>query len=141
MKDRPKLFDATVTPSLFYASGTLTTIERMKNKFQTAQRLMLRIIFAGEEEVTKSNAVAHAATKTTNPRTLTTKQKRTRLRSTSKTPHDQLENSHNVDSNTSPISSPQDDEATEDQPAPWVDFMLSATHKVDELMTASGITP
>ena len=43
-KSMQKLFDTTVTPSLFYASGTWTMTEDMPKKLHTTQRRMLRII-------------------------------------------------------------------------------------------------
>ena len=46
LKDRLQLFDATVTPSLVYASGTWTTIQETKQKLQKTRRRMLNAAHA-----------------------------------------------------------------------------------------------
>ena len=47
------------------------------------------------------------------------------------------ESSHDSDSNPSFDEVPNDE--PEDELAPWVDYMVPATHKADDLLAASGI--
>ena len=61
LRDRLKLFDATVTPSLLCASGTWTMTEEMKKKLQTTQRRMMRMIMLTTRKSGKRLAAAHAA--------------------------------------------------------------------------------
>ena len=61
LRDTLKVFDATVTPSLFKASGTWTMTEEMKNKLQTTQPRMMRMIKQTKMKPRKSPAAAHAA--------------------------------------------------------------------------------
>ena len=61
LRDSLKVFDATVTPSLFKASGTWTMTEEMKNKLQTTQPRMMRMIKQTKMKPRKSPAAAHAA--------------------------------------------------------------------------------
>ena len=49
-RDRLKLFDATVTPSLLYASDTWTMTEEMRKELQTTQRRMMRMITQTKKE-------------------------------------------------------------------------------------------
>ena len=48
LKCRFHLFGVTVTPSLFYAVGTWTMTEEIKQKLQTTQRRMMRMIIRTE---------------------------------------------------------------------------------------------
>ena len=50
LRDRLKLFDATVIPSLLYGSRTWMTTEEMKNKLQTTRRRMMRVIIIDEKK-------------------------------------------------------------------------------------------
>ena len=63
---------------------------------------------------------------------------KTRPRPTYKTSSDQEESSHDADSNPSFDSVPQDE--LEDKLGPWVNYIVRATHKADNLVTANGIT-
>ena len=61
LRDRLKLFDATVTLSLLYASGTTTMTEDVKKKLQTTQRRMMRMIIQTKRQAGTSCAAAQAA--------------------------------------------------------------------------------
>ena len=79
-----------------------------------------------EEIVTKGDAAVHAANvdddATDEPHDPDNEPEEVLL-----DPKDQRENSHDVDSNPSFSSVPQDDEATEDEPEPWVEYMVCAS--------------
>ena len=49
LRDRLKLFDATVTPPLLYAAGTWTMKEEMK-KVPSTKRRMMRMMIQAERE-------------------------------------------------------------------------------------------
>ena len=49
--------------------------------------------------------------------------------------------STDIDSNPSFSGVPQDDDATEDEPDPWVGCTVCAAQKADDLMTANVIEP
>ena len=61
LRDRLKLFDATVTPSLFYASGTWTMTQDMVKKRRTTQRRMMGMIIHPQRQPGTSCAAAQAA--------------------------------------------------------------------------------
>ena len=79
LRDRLKLFDATVTPSLLHASGTWTMTEEMKEKLQTTPRRMMRMIVQTERKHVKVTQLR------TTPTTPTASWRTTRL-STTTTP-------------------------------------------------------
>ena len=58
-RDTLKLFDATVTPSLFYSWETLTMMKEMKKKLQTTQRWMRKMIIQKKRQPSKGHAAAH----------------------------------------------------------------------------------
>ena len=64
LRNRLKLFNATVTPSLLCASGTWTMTAEMKKKLQTTQRRMMRLIMQTKRHTGINCAVAHAASVT-----------------------------------------------------------------------------
>ena len=61
LRDRLKLVDATVKPSLFHASGEGTITEEMKKELQTTQRRMMRMIIQTNRKTGKCPVAAHAA--------------------------------------------------------------------------------
>ena len=61
LRDRLKLFDATVTRSILHASGTRTVTDEMKKKLETTQRRMMRMIIQTKTSTGKCPAAAHAA--------------------------------------------------------------------------------
>ena len=118
--------------------------EEIKKELQTTQRRIMGWSYGRKEKSGTCYAAAHGASvddgADSEPTTLTTNQRRTRLRPTPKTPTERAESSHDVDSNPS-FDSVSQDEATEDVPELWVDCTVRATHKADDLMTANGIKP
>ena len=54
---------------------------------------------------------------------------------------DDVDDEPNDPDNPSLNSVAQDDEATEDEREPWIDYMMRATHKADDSTTAIGTKP
>ena len=119
-----KLFDAGVTPSLFYASATWTMTQEMKKKLKTTTTTDDQ-----DNQKTKS-AVAHDADvdevaddEPHNPQ------------------HEGERDTVGInlqDSNPSSDSVPKVE--LEDEREPWVDHIARATHNADDLLAANGIT-
>ena len=152
--DRLKLFDARVTPSLSEASGTWTMTEEMEEGTADNATTDDEDDHTDEEQINKKVQQPHTArmsTKSpTNHMTQTANRRKTRPRPTNKTPTSDAQTlnhvafvSHHIknqdaDSSHSFDSAPQDE--LEDELDPWVDYMVRATHKADDLLAADGIT-
>ena len=126
LRDRLKLWNDTVTPSLFCASGTWTmTEETKKNTIQVNVQLRMP----------RGSTIPP----TSNPTTPTTNREGDTTEHNSQDLNEHEETSHDAGSNPCFDEIPED--KPEDELQPWVDYITRAVRKADDLLAASGNTP
>ena len=137
--DRPKFFDAAVTPRLLFASGTWALTEEMKKELQKTQKKNVEDGTTDEKKdlraITSSAPRTSTPTPTTNP--TVANQREDHL----PRPSDQQETHQTVTANPSFACVSQDDKAKTKRQSLPVDCTVRATHKAVDLMAAHGIKP
>ena len=116
LKDRLNLFGATVTPSVFYASGTWRVTEEVKKKLQTTQRRMVRMIIQTEKNRYSSRSCACREGRRHRRRRTPRPWQRTGGRDNTEDLNELEESSHDADSTPCFDSVPQDDPEDDFEP-------------------------
>ena len=140
MKDRLRLFDGTVTPTVLYGCSSWTLTVELENRLRRTQRQMLRMIInpprrrsSEDEQHNKHTPAQTAAESHEIPKDMTTHDPTTQI----PTRNDSDSDGHDVDSEVSDIQIPTDtnNESTES----WVDWIKRSTHEAENLIQSLGI--
>ena len=148
LKDRLRLFQGTVTPTVLYGSAAWTLTTELENRLKRTQRQMLRMILnsprrrtlttppPAETPVTNNSTTTLLTTTTTTTRPTTIHDDNNNNDDNDDNIDDDISNASDVDSDAPEpqIPSTQEDDTTE----PWQDWLRRCTHEAEDHLKKLG---